>query len=167
MLRLTLRKSIKKIRAGHGSTDSSWVGSLCTREESWYGYWRLMSWKSRQKQGRLNGQRLPRRRLPIEAKVSIQGDRPLPIDTVHQVPSTYICGVRINDFWGYSLHRVVFPLCHIARTMGMENIGHPRFRLSHFLGCLSGVFDVEEKEDTWMEPCRSFLDWTCLGMMCL
>ena len=43
-----------------------------------------------------------------------------------------IYDMRIYMFWGHSLHRVVFPLRHIARAMGVENIGHPRFRLAHF-----------------------------------
>jgi hypothetical protein len=44
--------------------------------------------------------------------------------------------MRSDSFWGHSLHRVVFPLRHIARTMGVENIGHLRFRPAHFLGPL-------------------------------
>ena len=39
--------------------------------------------------------------------------------------------MRSNSFRGYSLHPLVFPLRHIARTMGVENIGHPRFKPTH------------------------------------
>jgi len=42
-----------------------------------------------------------------------------------------ICDVRSDSFRGHSLHRVVFPLRHIARTMDVENTGHPRFRRAH------------------------------------
>jgi len=38
-----------------------------------------------------------------------------------------------DSFWGHSLYRMVPPLRHIARTMGVENIGHLRFRHAHFL----------------------------------
>ena len=48
-----------------------------------------------------------------------------------QTNTTY--GMRSDSFWSHSLHRVVLPLRHIARTMGVENIGHPRFRPAHFL----------------------------------
>ena len=44
----------------------------------------------------------------------------------------YICGGRIDNFWGHSLHRMVFLLSHIARTIGVENIGHPHLELTRF-----------------------------------
>jgi len=49
--------------------------------------------------------------------------------------------MRINSFWLYSLHRVVFPLCHVAKMMGVENIGHPYLRLTHFRYRLGAPFD--------------------------
>ena len=44
--------------------------------------------------------------------------------------------VRSYHFRGHSLHSVVFPLCHIKRTMGMENISYPCFRCTYFLDLL-------------------------------
>ena len=41
--------------------------------------------------------------------------------------------LHIHSFWGHSLHRMVFPVRFIARTMDVENIGHSHLSPAYML----------------------------------